>query len=210
MTGVPGRAGGLPGSVGFRVGLVGAAVLGLVLGAAACGGGDDAASDLPEPAGGADGAIDLSDPAAGPESPSGRTLLEGFTEVEVRVTTGAGTVLDPCLLLADEAAEWGQGLMEVIDLGDYPGMVFAFDEDRTGTFFMRNTPTPLSIAFLDAGGRLVSSTDMEPCEDRDGCPTYGADGPYRYAVEVPRGMLATVGLDDPDAVLELGGDCDPV
>jgi len=155
-------------------------------------------------------AIDLSEAGAGEVSPSGRTQLAGFAEVRVIVTAPDGTTEEYCLLLADDRAEWNQGLMQVIDLGDYPGMIFAFDEDRTGTFFMRNTPMPLSIAFLDDQGAVVSATDMEPCEDRDGCPSYAADGPYRYAVEVPRGDLDTIGLDDESATLEPAGACTPI
>ena len=156
------------------------------------------------------GSIDLSDPGAGEVSPSGRTQLPGFTEVRVVVTAPDGTTEEHCLLLADEIAEWSRGLMQVVDLGDYPGMVFAFDEDRTGTFFMRNTPMPLSIAFLDDDGTVVSATDMEPCGDRDGCPSYAAEGPYRFAVEVPQGDLDTIGLDDESARSELAGACTPV
>lgn len=156
------------------------------------------------------GGVDLSDPASGEVSPSGRIQLEGFTEVKVVVTAADGTTEEFCLLLADEAAEWAQGLMEVTDLGAYDGMVFAFDEDRNGGFFMRNTPTPLSIAFLDEGGALISTADMDPCEDRDGCPTYGADAPYRFAIEVEQGELAGLGLDDEGAVIELAGACTPI
>jgi uncharacterized membrane protein (UPF0127 family) len=89
-------------------------------------------------------------------------------------------------------------------------MAFVFSEDRTGSFFMRNTPTPLSITFLDDSGAIVSSTDMEPCEDRDGCPTYAAEGPYRIAVEVPQGQVGSSGLEEPGAVLELAGACETV
>jgi hypothetical protein len=168
---------------------------------AACGtdGGDDGS-----------GGSDPSGTEAAGLSPSGRTLLAGFTEVRVVVTAADGSTEEFCLLLADEQAEWARGLMEVVDLGDHAGMVFVFPEDRTGTFFMRNTPMPLSIAFLDEDGALVSSTDMEPCEDRDGCPSYAAEGPYRFAVEVPQGELGSVGLDDPAAVLEPAGACAPL
>lgn len=180
-------------------GLVGLTVSILVL-AACASSGEEARS----------GGIDLSDPASGEDSPSGRTLLPGFTEVRVLVTAPDGTTRELCLLLADDGDEWAQGLMEVVDLGGYEGMVFVFPEDRTGSFFMRNTPTPLSIAFLDDSGAIVSSTDMEPCEDRDGCPTYAAEGPYRIALEVPQGQLGSLGLEDPDAVLELAGACETV
>lgn len=178
-----------------------AGLLALILLVAACSTGGGPSSDTSA------GTIDLSDPSSGPTSPSGRTLLDGFTEVRVMVVRADGTTEEFCLLLADEPDEWAQGLMEVVDLGDHDGMVFVFPGDRDGGFFMRNTPMPLSIAFLDVDGGLVSATDMEPCEDRDGCPTYGADGPYRLAVEVPQGQLATLGLDDPDVTLELAGEC---
>jgi uncharacterized membrane protein (UPF0127 family) len=179
--------------------VVGLLVLAVLL--AACGSsGDDAPS----------GGFDLSDPRAGEKSPSGRTLLQGLTEVRVVIVAPDGTTDEVCVLLADDPAEWSQGLMEVVDLGGYGGMVFVFPEDRTGGFFMRNTPMPLSIVFLDEGGAVVSSTDMEPCEDRDGCSTYAAAGPYRLAVEVPQGDLTTIGLDEPEAILELAGACNPV
>ena len=65
---------------------------------------------------------------------------------------------------------------------------------------------PLSIAFFDADGGLVSSTDMAPCGDSATCRTYAADGPYRYALEVPKGRLAALGVTD-GAALEVGGRC---
>jgi uncharacterized membrane protein (UPF0127 family) len=60
---------------------------------------------------------------------------------------------------------------------------------------MRNTLIPLSIAFFDAGGRFVSSADMEPCPDEvEDCPTTGADGPYLHAIEVAQGDLPGLGI----------------
>ena len=157
-----------------------------------------------------DDVIDLSEPDAGELSPSGRTLLDGFTEVLVVMIAPDGTRKEFCFLLADDTEEWSHGLMQVVDLGAYEGMVFAFREDRTGTFFMRNTPTPLSITFLDDAGGVVSATDMEPCEDRDGCPSYAADGPYRTAIEVPQERRSALGLDEPGIEVELAGACRPV
>ena len=80
--------------------------------------------------------------------------------------------------------------MEVTDLQGYSGMAFVYEEDVQNAFYMRNTPMPLSIAWIAADGSVVTITDMEPCEDRDGCPSYAPSGPYRYAIEVPQGDLA--------------------
>ena len=58
--------------------------------------------------------------------------------------------------------ELKDGLMTVTDpgLAGHDGMVFVYPEDSTGGYWMRNTPMPLSIVFVDAGGRIVSTTDM--------------------------------------------------
>ena len=85
--------------------------------------------------------------------------------------------------------------MEVTDLGGYQGMVFVWDADTSGGFWMRNTPTPLSIAWFDADGEFVSSADMEPCSaTAPDCPVYPAGGAYRFAVEVFQGDLDDLGV----------------
>ena len=93
--------------------------------------------------------------------------------------------------------------MEVTDasLGGRAGMAFVWPTDVGGRFFMRNTRLPLSIAFVDADGAVVSTTDMEPCPDSVAdCPLYGADGPYRLALEVVKGELPALGITDESRV----------
>ncbi len=113
----------------------------------------------------------------------------------VRITDAGGEVCEKCLWLADESEERQTGLMEVTDLGEPSGMLFAFDGEVEGSFFMRNTPTPLSIAWFASDGSFVSSTDMDPCPDgTDPCPLFTATGPYRFAVEVFQGDLLDLGI----------------
>jgi uncharacterized membrane protein (UPF0127 family) len=146
----------------------------------------------------------------------GRTPLVGFGELAAVITAADGTECEVCLLAALDDAQRAQGLMEVTDadLGGYDGMVFVFDADVSSGFWMRNTRLPLSIAYFDADGALVSQADMAPCSDEEPtCPSYPAEGPFRYAVEVPQGRLediGVVGVDgaDPgpgDAVIQLTG-----
>jgi uncharacterized membrane protein (UPF0127 family) len=131
------------------------------------------------------GANNPADPYLSP-----RKALAGFGETKVKVKTPE-ELLEFCLLLAANDIQRARGLMEVIDpsLGGYDGMLFRYDQDVTEKFWMHNTPMPLSIAFVDATGALVSTADMTPCEDSDQCPDYPPAGPYRTAIEVPQGKL---------------------
>lgn len=164
-----------------------------------------AVDDLAEWSGGA--------PAAGgvelPEPPGAahRTGLPGVGETAASITAADGTVTGCCLLVAASDEQRRRGLMEVTDLGGYGGMVFVWDRDVETGFWMRNTPTPLSIAWFDAAGEFVSAADMAPCPaDADDCPLYLPDGPYRFAVEVFQGDLAALGVG-PGSRLTLGGAC---
>ena len=126
---------------------------------------------------------------------SGRTPLHGFGEVSATIVGENGRICQVCLLSATDALQRERGLMEVTDpeLGGYDGMLFEFPSDQDGAFWMRNTPMPLSIAFFDKDGKLISTADMEPCCDRGDCPGYPAAEPFAYALEVPQGMLDEVG-----------------
>ncbi len=134
----------------------------------------------------------------------GRQPVEGFGSIAFRMDRMAGATR--CALLAQTEAQRGKGLMGRTNLAGYDGMLFVFPEDTRGSFYMLNTPLPLSIAWFDASGRFVSAADMEPCLAGPECPLYSATGPYRYALEVPKGGLDELGVG-PGAVIEIGGEC---
>lgn len=146
---------------------------------------------------------------ADPKLPSGdRTSVSGFGSVAYRVRGGtdgtSGDANERCALLAETSEQQQRGLMGRTDLGGYDGMLFRFSSDTTASFYMKDTLIPLSIAWFKADGSFVSTTDMEPCPDKVGCPTYSATGPYRYALEVAKGGLPALGVG-PGAQLVVGG-----
>jgi uncharacterized membrane protein (UPF0127 family) len=148
-------------------------------------------------------------PAVAPPGDPARVPIEGFDEVAISVKPAVGgELLSWCLLAARVAEQRERGLMTVTDLQGYSGMAFIYDTDVANGFYMRNTPTPLSIAWIDATGALVSTADMAPCGDSDGCPTYQAAGPYRTAIEVFQGNLDDLGIT-PGATVIVGGPCAP-
>src|SRR5437867_1310891 len=125
-----------------------------------------------------------------------RTPVPGFGEIAFRIGSGP----QHCGLLADTAAQQQTGL---IDLAGHDGMLFRFRLPTSTPFYMRNTPLPLSIAWFDATGRLISTADMDPCLGRTDCPTYAAARAYRYALALPRGVLTALGVG-PGAQLVVG------
>ena len=144
-----------------------------------------------------------------PPGDSGRTGVEGFDEIAITVEPGRGAPpLFWCLLAALNATQRNRGLMEVTDLGGYDGMVFVYQADTTNPFYMRNTPTALSIAWVAEDGHVVSIKDMAPCRDRQGCPRYAPGGPYRYAIETFQGDLPDLGITE-EATVAVGGACAP-
>ena len=136
--------------------------------------------------------------------------FRGFGEVAFRVQPADGKGLPAttefCALHAITPETRARGLMQQKDLAGYDGMIFEYEAESTSRFYMKNTIIPLSIAWFGTDGEFVSATEMEPCETQDGCPLYGADGPYKYALETTKGDLSRLGVG-PQSKLEVGGPC---
>lgn len=121
--------------------------------------------------------------------------FQGFN-VQPVAMVDAGGYLVQCVLVADTVELRQRGFSGVPDTGGHAGMLFAFPEESTGSFWMGNTHMPLTIAFIDAAGVPVAVLDMEPCPEAVDCPSYFPDVAYRWALEVPQGQLAQFGLAD--------------
>jgi uncharacterized membrane protein (UPF0127 family) len=149
------------------------------------------------------GANSPADPTLASPGSANRTKLDGFGETSITVRT-ATSVFSWCLLLAETEAQHNRGLMQVTDttLGGYDGMLFRFAADSSAQFYMRNTPMPLSIAFVDGSGKVVTTTDMVPCADVDGCQLYPSAAPYRVAIEVPEGQLPRLHIAADSTVID--------
>jgi uncharacterized membrane protein (UPF0127 family) len=82
------------------------------------------------------------------------------------------------------------GLMFRKSLAANEGMLFVFPEIESHCMWMKNTLVPLSVAFIDAAGRIVSISDMQPQTETSHC----AARPAKYALEMSRGWFAAKGL----------------
>jgi len=88
--------------------------------------------------------------------------------------------------VAETPGRRAQGLMGRERLLPHEGMVFVFPELRTHCMWMRNTPLPLSVAFIDDSGRIINIAQMQPHSEDNHC----AARPARYALEMNQGWFA--------------------
>ena len=88
------------------------------------------------------------------------------------------------------------GLMNRAAMPLHRGMVFVFPEARAHCMWMKNTPLPLSVAFVDDGGRVINIEDMQPHTTDNHC----AAGPARFALEMNLGWFAERGIKAGDTL----------
>lgn len=93
-------------------------------------------------------------------------------------------------------SEREKGLMGRSHMGPAEGMLFVFDRDEHLEFWMKNTPLPLSIAFLSAEGKILEIRDMEPFDLRTIRSRFSA----RYALEMNKGAFQNLGMAEGDMV----------
>jgi uncharacterized membrane protein (UPF0127 family) len=88
------------------------------------------------------------------------------------------------------------GLMNRFSLRPDSGMLFVFDSPQPLGFWMKNTYVPLSIAFIDAEGRIVNIEDMAPQTES----THLSRGAALYALEMKKGWFSAYGIGPGDRV----------
>ena len=88
------------------------------------------------------------------------------------------------------------GLMNRFSLQQDHGMLFVFEAPQPLAFWMKNTYIPLSVAFVDANGRILNIEDMRPQDES----THWSTGVALYAIEMRQGWFAAKGIAAGDTV----------
>ena len=99
--------------------------------------------------------------------------------------------------IAEKAEDRNHGFMERKNIPDGTGMLFIFERDQILSFWMKNTPHPLSIAYIDSKGKIRNVYDMTPYSLSSIVSTVSV----RYALEVPQGWYKKNGITEGDTVL---------
>lgn len=126
------------------------------------------------------------------DRPTALQPSEGFAVSAVVFTDGTREITMP-VWVADAPDLRRRGLMFRRELPADAGMLFTYDEPNLGSFWMKNTLLPLTVAFVGQDGTVQQLVDMEPCV-ADPCRSYHSDAPYLYAVEANQGYFAERGI----------------
>lgn len=98
--------------------------------------------------------------------------------------------------LAISQEQKSHGFMNRKNIPEGTGMIFLYDRDEKMYFWMKDTPSPLSIAFIDSSGVIKEIKDMMPYSLK----TIESTLSLRYALEVPQGMFKRLKLDVGDSL----------
>ncbi len=92
--------------------------------------------------------------------------------------------------VADTPGTQQVGLMHRQSLPLNGGMLFVFNRAQTHCFWMKNTPLPLSIAFIEDDGTVANIAQMQPNSEQSHC----ASRPVRFALEMEQGWFKRKGI----------------
>ena len=103
----------------------------------------------------------------------------------IKIAKSDGTKIEVLAEIARKPEERTRGFMERKKIPEGTGMIFIFEQDQILSFWMKNTPTPLSIAYIDSNGQIRDIFDMKPYSLAPIQSTVSV----RYALEVPQGWF---------------------
>jgi len=98
--------------------------------------------------------------------------------------------------IADTPRLRESGLMNRKCLPENYGMLFVYGDEAYRSFWMRNTPISLDIAFLDRSGVVINVLTMDPQTDSN----YSSTGAAMFALEMVGGWFEANGVETGDKV----------
>ena len=116
---------------------------------------------------------------------------------DIKMARQDGTEFTGKAEIADKPEGRSHGFMGRKTIPAGTGMLFVFEKDQILSFWMKNTPHPLSIAYIDSKGKIRNIFDMTPYSTASIVSTVSV----RYALEVPQGWYKKNGITEGDTVI---------
>ena len=119
----------------------------------------------------------------------GQPMLLPLDATPLIVTTAKGDVRFS-IEVADTGEERANGLMFRREMPDDRGMLFVFEETRRVAFWMKNTPMPLDLLFVEEDGTIGAIMQGTPFSEAPISPPVAA----RFVLELKSGTSARTGV----------------
>jgi uncharacterized membrane protein (UPF0127 family) len=117
---------------------------------------------------------------------SGQPMLLPVDPAKLETDGGASFSIE----IADTDAERSAGLMYRRVMPDDRGMLFIFEQTRRVAFWMKNTPMPLDLVFVDETGVVVDIKPGVPFSEAAIAP----QSPVRFVLELKAGTAQKAGI----------------
>ena len=108
-----------------------------------------------------------------------------FEQKDLSITNLDGKTIPIRVELARSIREQSKGYMGRENIPEGTGMLFIFKRDEKLSFWMKDTPAPLSIAFINSNGEFREIRNMTPLSRQ----SVDSSEAVRYALEVPQGWF---------------------
>jgi YVTN family beta-propeller protein len=105
--------------------------------------------------------------------------------------------------IPDDREEFARGLMFRKHLPMNAGMLFAYSDEETRSFWMKNTLIPLDMIFADSSSKIVDIKENVPPCAQDECPSYPSKEPAQYVLEVNSGFVQDRGIKIGDQLISV-------
>ncbi|UPV76485.1 DUF192 domain-containing protein (plasmid) [Halorussus limi] len=130
------------------------------------------------------------------ETPTPPTTTDVERTVNATFVIEDGENVTVTLMVANEPSERQSGLMHREELANRTGMVFAYENAKQVSFWMKNTLVPLDMIFVAPNGTVlnVEHAEPQPNASTSELETYPSDGQAKYVVELPRGFANRTGV----------------
>ena len=134
-----------------------------------------------------------------------RQVPEGVSELSFKkdvlmLTTGLGE-FPISIELAQYPDQHQRGLMYVQSMDQDEGMLFVFNREEPRSFWMRNTPLPLDILYIDSDGFIVSWVANTTPFSLQALPS---NAPAQFVLELNAGSIDHFGIEVGDQISHPG------
>ena len=120
------------------------------------------------------------------DTPSAKLDENGFRTAQIQIGT---ETLD--VELAENSEQQAKGLRFRQTLAENAGMLFVFPAPQRVSFWMKDASIPLSIAFIQANGKIVQIRPMQPYDET---PVPSLSDAIAYALMVKQGWFERHGI----------------